>query len=48
MDEKKQLEVQEALQDETREPKQEKRCNLAKDEVDNVTGGRPPVHVPPQ
>ena len=48
MDDKKQLEIQEALQGEASEPKQEERCKLTKDEVDGVTGGRPPVHVPPQ
>ena len=42
MDDKKQLEIQEALQGEASEPKQEERCKLAKDEVDGVTGGRPP------
>ena len=48
MDDKKQLEIQEAPQGEASEPKQEERCKLAEDEVDGVTGGRPPVHVPPQ
>ena len=37
-----------AISGEASEPKQEERCKLAKDEVDGVTGGRPPVHVPPQ
>ena len=48
MDERKRSEAQEALRGETGKPKQEERCKLAKDEVDGVAGGRPPVHVPPQ
>ena len=48
MDEGKRSEAQEALRGETGEPKQEERCKLAKDEVDGVAGGRPPVHLPPQ
>ena len=48
MDDEKQLEIREPLQGEASEPEEEERCKLAKDEVDGVTGGRPPVHVPPQ
>lgn len=48
MDEKTRTEDQEVLREDANAPKPEERCKLAKEDVDNVAGGRPPVHTPPQ